>query len=75
MASANPIDYFAIHNTVSRYCIALDTKDFDLLGEVFTEDVEADYPFNHNMKGTKDITAAIQKRYAPFRAASGECDV
>lgn len=75
MASPNPIDYFAIQNTLSRYCIALDTKDFDLLEDVFTEDAAADYPFNDNLKGPRQIAAAIQKRYIPSGPVSGECEV
>lgn len=56
-------DYEAIRNTVALYCIALDTKDFDLLDEVFTADVETVYPFGGKRKGIKDIKGAIQKRY------------
>lgn len=59
---ANPIDYFAIQNTLSRYCIALDTKDFGLLRQVFTGDVDGDYPFNNNLKGLQSVASAIRKR-------------
>lgn len=62
MAPQNPIDYFAIQNTLSRYCIALDTKDFGLLEQVFTEDVDGKYPFNQNLKGVRNVANAIQKR-------------
>ncbi|RYO77889.1 hypothetical protein DL766_006310 [Monosporascus sp. MC13-8B] len=65
MASPNPIDYFAIKNTLSLYCIALDTKDFRLLEQVFAEDVDAKYPFAA-MKGVRDVADAIQKRLAPI---------
>lgn len=34
------MNYEAIRNTIALYCIALDTKDFDLLEQVFTPDVE-----------------------------------
>ena len=61
-ANANPLDYFAIQNTLSRYCIALDTKNFDLLQDVFTEDCETVYPFGGARKGVVDIAAAIKKR-------------
>lgn len=59
----NPLDYFAIRNTISRYCIALDTKDFDLLKQVFTEDVDAVYPFGGQIKGVQKVADAIRKRY------------
>ncbi|RYP22713.1 hypothetical protein DL765_001563 [Monosporascus sp. GIB2] len=65
MASPNPIDYFAIKHTVSLYCIALDSKDFGLLEQVFAEDVDAKYPFA-TMKGVRDVADTIQKRLAPI---------
>ena len=56
-------DWVAIQNTLSLYCVALDTKDFDLLNEVFTPDVEAVYPFpGGNMMGIKAITDTIGHR-------------
>ncbi|RYP11289.1 hypothetical protein DL764_000107 [Monosporascus ibericus] len=65
MASPNPIDYFAIKNTLSLYCIALDTKDFRLMEQVFTEDVDAKYPFAA-LKGMQHVADTIQKRLAPI---------
>lgn len=56
------LDYLAIKNTLSLYCVALDTKDFDLLNEVFTEDVEAFYPFA-SMRGIPELTHRISRRY------------
>ncbi|RYP28258.1 hypothetical protein DL767_007308 [Monosporascus sp. MG133] len=64
MASPNPTDFFAIKNTLSLYCIALDTKDFRLMEQVFTEDVDAKYPFAA-MKGVRDVAETLQKRLAP----------
>ncbi|EME38398.1 hypothetical protein DOTSEDRAFT_57502 [Dothistroma septosporum NZE10] len=64
MAQANPIDYFAIRNTIATYCIALDTKDFQLLRHVFVEDVDAVYPF-WQIKGVQNVADAIQKRLSP----------
>jgi len=56
-------DWVSIQNTLSLYCVALDTKDFDLLHEVFTPDVEALYPFpGGNMIGIQSITNAIYHR-------------
>ncbi|KAI0591160.1 SnoaL-4 multi-domain protein [Pyrenophora tritici-repentis] len=53
MSDINPLDVLAIKNVVSRYCQALDTKDFDMLEEVFVPDVDADYPFNSSMKNSR----------------------
>ncbi|KAK4544073.1 hypothetical protein LTR36_004571 [Oleoguttula mirabilis] len=59
----NPLDYFAIQNTISRYCFALDSKDFDLLKQVFTEDVDSIYPFGRGqIQGVQNVAAAIKKR-------------
>lgn len=45
----------AIQNTISRYCLALDTHDFSLLKAVFTTDLHADYsavsPNNKDVRG------------------------
>ena len=45
----------AIQNTISRYCLALDTHDFSILKQVFTTDVHADYsavsPQNKDIRG------------------------
>ena len=72
MPDINPLDVLAIKNVVSRYCEALDTKDFDLLEEVFVSDVDADYPFNSSMKSVKEVASAIKKRYVhtPVRLAA-----
>lgn len=63
-ASGNPIDYEVIRNTIARYCIALDTKDFDLLNEVFVEDLEAKYPFGGGFNQRAALANAIQNRCA-----------
>ncbi|KAI0008747.1 hypothetical protein F4779DRAFT_419236 [Xylariaceae sp. FL0662B] len=63
MTSPNPFNYLAIRNTISRYCVALDTKNFDLLKQVFTADVEGVYPFGE-MKGVQVVAGTIQKRLA-----------
>ncbi|KAI2479520.1 SnoaL-4 multi-domain protein [Pyrenophora tritici-repentis] len=63
MSDINPLDVLAIKNVVSRYCQALDTKDFDMLEEVFVPDVDADYPFNSSMKNVKEVASAIKKRH------------
>ncbi|KAK5693333.1 hypothetical protein LTR17_025084 [Elasticomyces elasticus] len=61
----NPLDYFEIKNTISRYCLALDTKDFELLKQVFTDDVDTIYPFGGQRKGVQSVADAIQKRLSP----------
>ena len=63
MASSNTIDYFAIQNTIAKYCLALDTKNFDSLQHVFTSDVDTIYPFGGQRKGVQSVADAIQKRY------------
>ncbi|KAL7778769.1 hypothetical protein CFE70_008270 [Pyrenophora teres f. teres 0-1] len=62
MSNINPLDILAIKNVVSRYCQALDTKDFDMLEKVFVPDVDADYPFNSSMNNVKEVASAIKKR-------------
>lgn len=66
----NPFDYFAIRNVISEYCIALDTKSFKLLTEgVFTEDVEAVYPF-FTVTGAHSVAERIERRFVPMRSLS-----
>ena len=55
------LSYLAIKNVLSLYCVALDTKDFLLLHEVFTQDVEAIYPFA-TMFGVEEIMYRISRR-------------
>ncbi|KAK7959467.1 uncharacterized protein PG986_004321, partial [Apiospora aurea] len=63
VAAINPVDHNAIKNTIARYCIALDTKNWELLkSAVFTPDVQADFPFNHDMRGVDAVSATIQGR-------------
>jgi len=63
MAGPSALDHLAIRNVLSRYCEALDTKNFELLEQVFVDDVIADYPFNSNLAGIGSISAAIKNRY------------
>lgn len=63
MAQEFVLDYFVIKNTLARYCFALDNKDFGLLSDVFTPDVDATYPFpGGNLKGVNAVASAISKR-------------
>lgn len=62
---SNATDYVAIGNTLARYCVALDTKNWELLHQVFTDDVDAKYPFpGGEMKGVAAVAGAIRKRYS-----------
>ena len=63
MSKIGPLDILAVKNVISRYCEALDSKNFALLEKVFVHDVSADYPFNGNMQGVEAVARAIQKRY------------
>ena len=61
----NPFDYFAIQNTIAAYCIALDTKDFDKLLEIFAPDVEAVFPVlgRETIRDARMLASTIEKRY------------
>lgn len=54
----------AVKNTISNYCIALDTKNFSLLHSVFTKDVVCDYtavsPTNPSIIGIEKFLERIQ---------------
>jgi predicted xylose isomerase-like sugar epimerase len=63
MSGVSSSNHLAIKNILSRYCQALDSKDFDLLKDVFLHDVVADYPFNSDLQGVEAISKAIQNRY------------
>jgi hypothetical protein len=58
----SPFDYIQIQNTIAKYCIALDTKDWALLNQVFTTDVDAKYPFGPALKGVEAVKAKIADR-------------
>lgn len=62
MSNINPMDILAVRNVISRYCEALDTKDFALLEKVFLQDVSADYPFNSDLQGVEAVANAIRNR-------------
>ena len=63
MASqSDPLAFESIRATIARYAIALDTKNFDLLKNVFTEDVDTIYPFMGEIKGRQNVAATIESR-------------
>lgn len=45
-------DRLAIEDLLHRYCNAIDTRDFQLLGEVFTIDGVGDYTASGGIRGT-----------------------
>jgi hypothetical protein len=57
----DPLEYELIRNIIALYAIALDTKEFDGLKTVFTEDVDTVYPMG-NLKGRQNVIDAIEKR-------------
>jgi hypothetical protein len=65
MPELNAADHLAVRNVLSRYCQALDLKNFELLNNVFTPDVVADYPFNSDLQGVEAVSTAIKNRYVP----------
>lgn len=66
MPSANSLDHIAIQNTLARYCIALDDKDFAALSDVFVADCDTHYPFpGGDLKGITAVQNAIQARLKP----------
>lgn len=62
MPSINPSDYVAIKNTIARYAVALDTKNFELFHRVFTPTVRAEYPFSPEPLGFHDLAEKIKSR-------------
>lgn len=48
----NLFDRMAVHDVLARYSTAIDTKDFALLGEVFTPDGIGDYTASGGIRGT-----------------------
>ncbi len=61
-------DRLEIEDLLTRYCAAIDAKDFDLLDEVFTADATIDYT---RSGGIRDEYPAVKswlaKALAPFR--------
>jgi len=59
-------DYIAIQNTLATYPLAIDSKDFGLLSEVFTADVVANYSAPLNiLSGLTQVETVLQQRFAP----------
>ena len=55
MNTPDPVDRLAIEDTIVRYTIAIDEKDWDLLDTVFTPDAHLDY--SSSAPGVDDANA------------------
>ena len=61
-ASLNPED--SIRNTIARYPLAVDSKEFSTLSAVFTDDAYADYGQGVGvLEGLATIEAALSASY------------
>ena len=57
------LDYISIQRTLATYPLAIDSKDFGLLNEVFTEDAVANYSAPLNiLRGLPQIEIVLEKR-------------
>ncbi len=60
-------DRLAIIDTLTSYCLALDTKDWDRLANTFTDDAEADYgELGPTLTGGAAITADLRGIVEPL---------
>jgi 3-phenylpropionate/cinnamic acid dioxygenase small subunit len=60
-------DRLAIIDTLTSYCLALDTKDWDGLANAFTDDAEADYgELGPTLTGGAAITADLRGIVEPL---------
>ena len=60
-------DRTEILDTLIRYAQAIDTKDFDLLAEVFTPDAHVDYTTSGGIAGKyPEIRAWLERALTPF---------
>jgi hypothetical protein len=55
----NPTDVNAIRETIARYSISIDTKDYNELYTVFTDDVVGEWPPLGVVHGVPAIISAI----------------
>lgn len=54
-------DFLSIQNTLARYSLPIDTKDFRSLDQVFTSDVYANYSLLGVQKGLAKLSATIEQ--------------
>ncbi len=62
------LDRIEIGELLARYSTALDSRDWDLLGEVFLPDAECDYGSLGNPHGVEEITALVRGTIADLDA-------
>ena len=56
-------DWLAIHQTLNTYPLAIDSKDFGLLSQVFTNDVIANYSTGVGvLQGLTAVEEGLQQR-------------
>jgi len=61
-------DRLEIEDLLTRYCAAIDAKDFDRLDEVFTADATIDYTRSGGIRGEYPaVKSWLAKALAPFR--------
>ena len=61
-------DRLEIEDLLTRYCAAIDSRDFDLLDGVFTDDATIDYTRSGGIRDDYPaIKAWLEKVLAPFR--------
>jgi hypothetical protein len=61
------IDRMEIDDLLTRYTVALDTRQWDLLGTVFTPDATIDYTSSQGIKGRfPEIAAWLEKALTAF---------
>ena len=61
-------DRLEIEDLMNRYCAAIDTRNFDLLDEVFTADATIDYTRSGGIRDAYPVVKTwLEKALAPFR--------
>jgi hypothetical protein len=64
------VDRMDIDDLLTRYTVALDTRQWDLLSTVFTPDATIDYTSSQGIKGEfPEIAAWLQKALSAFTAS------
>ncbi|WP_433496602.1 nuclear transport factor 2 family protein [Sphaerimonospora sp. CA-214678] len=62
-------DRLDIADLLARYCVALDGRDWDLLGQVFTEDAAAEYGSAGSPRGLPAIVEVVRASLEPLDAS------
>lgn len=67
MSAREISDRIRIHDLLTRYTVAIDTKDWSLLDTCFTSDAHVDYTSSGGTKGAyPEVRAWLEKALAPF---------